>query len=148
MQTPSIYRAFGYTLSIVSCLFVSAVGSFAQIPTKHSAIVFSLVEHQPEFPGGFSALKEYMQTNVHYPPEAQKAGIKGQVFVSFVVEIDSSLTNVQILKGIGYGCDEEAIRVISAMPRWVPGSQSGQLQRVRYNLPVLFGVDYPTVRFR
>ena len=110
--------------------------------------VFTIVEHQPEFPGGSDALKEYLLKNVQYPADAQKAGIKGRVFVSFVVEIDGSLTNSQLLKGLGYGCDEEAIRVIKAMPRWLPGSQSGRPIRVKYNLPILFGIDYPKQRVR
>lgn len=110
--------------------------------------VFTVVEKQPEFPGGFDALKEYMRQTVHYPSEAQKASIKGRVFVSFVVEPDGTITHVQLLKGLDYGCDEEAIRVIKAMPRWTPGSQSGRPLRVKYNLPVLFGIDYPKAKVR
>lgn len=89
-----------------------------------------------------------MLRNVRYPAEAQKARVKGRVFTSFVVEIDGRLTNACILRGLGYGCDEEAVRVIKAMPRWKPGSQSGRPIRVKYNLPVLFGVDYPKPRKR
>lgn len=85
---------------------------------------------------------------IHYTTEAQKAGVKGRVFISFVVEPEGTITNIQLLKGLGYGCDEEAIRVINAMPCWAPGSQSGRPLRVKYNLPVLFGIDYPKVNVR
>jgi protein TonB len=131
---------------VVGLSFVT-LSSFAQMYEYYEApldtTIFTVVEHQPEFPGGFGALKEYMLKNVRYPAEAQKACIKGRVFTSFVVEVDGRLTNAYILRGLGYGCDEEALRVVNAMPRWIPGSQSGKPIRVRYNLPVLFGVDYP-----
>ena len=110
--------------------------------------VYTVVEKQPEFPGGRQALENYLLATVRYPPEAQKAGVKGRVFVSFVIEPDGTITHIQLLKGLGYGCDEEAIRVINAMPCWAPGGQSGRPLRVKYNLPVLFGIDYPKVKVR
>lgn len=85
---------------------------------------------------------------MNYPPEAKKAGIKDRVFVSFIVETDGSITDVQLLRGLGYGCDEEAVRVVKTMPLWKPGSQSGMLVRVKYNLPALFGMDYPKPKRR
>lgn len=102
----------------------------------------------PEFPGGMKALIKYIQRTISYPKAARQAGVTGRVFVSFIVELDGSLTGIQVLRGLGYGCDEEAVRVFKAMPRWKPGRQSGLPIRVRYNLPVLFGVDYPAVRKR
>lgn len=108
--------------------------------------VFTVVEKQPEFPGGRQALENYLLVNVRYPPEAKKAGVKGRVFTSYIVEPDGQITNVHLLKGLGFGCDEEAIRVVNAMPKWAPGSQSGRPLRVKYNLPVLFGVDYSTIK--
>ncbi|WP_223860718.1 energy transducer TonB [Spirosoma validum] len=105
--------------------------------------VYTIVEKQPEFPGGMRAMENYLLTTVRYPAEAKKAGIIGRVFVSFIVEIDGRITGVERLNGLGFGCDEEAIRVINAMPRWTPGSQSGRPLRVKYRLPVLFGIDYP-----
>lgn len=85
----------------------------------------------------------YLKQNVQYPPEAQNAGINDRVLVSFIIEPDGRMTDLQLLRSIGYGCDDEALRVVRAMPRWTPGSQSGRLVRVKYNLPILFGVDYP-----
>ncbi len=78
-----------------------------------------------------------------YPAEAQKAGIKGRVFLSFIVHKDGQITDVNVLKGLGSGCDEEAIRLVKAMPRWTPGSQDGQPLNVRYNWPISFGMPYP-----
>lgn len=100
--------------------------------------VFSIVEVMPEFPGGMPKLSEYLSQNIVYPDEAQKAGIQGKVFVSFVIEKDGSASNVKLIRGIGGGCDEEAIRVVQAMPRWKPGTQRGKPVRVSYSLPVNF----------
>lgn len=124
-------------------LFLLATVGFAQVSLRLDTTVYTVVEKQPEFPGGFGAIREYLMTNIPYPPAARSAKIKGRVFVSFVVERDGYLTHVNTLTGLGYGCDEEAVRVIKAMPRWTPGSQSGRALRVKYNLPVLFGMDYP-----
>ncbi len=140
MQPLFVHHKLIRTLTIVACLFFFTTVSFAQ---KFDTTVYTIVEKQPEFPGGHNAMNEYLLTNVQYPPEAKKAGIKDRVFISFVVETDGSTTQIQLLKGIGYGCDEEALRVISAMPRWTPGSQSGKPLRVKYHLPVPFGIDYP-----
>lgn len=105
--------------------------------------VYTVVEKAPEFPGGFRAMRDYLIRNVEYPKPAAKEKISGKVYTSFVVETDGRLTNIQILKGLGFGCDEEAVRVVKAMPRWQPGKQTGRPLRVRYNLPVLFGETYP-----
>lgn len=131
--------------SIIGLLLLITLG-FAQIPLKQDSTVYTVVEYQPEFPGNRSGLRTYLQKTVQYPAEAQKAGIKGRVFVSFIVEPDGSLSDVQVMRGLDYGCDEEAVRVIKAMPRWKPGNQSGILGlvnlRVRYNLPIFFNIDY------
>ena len=134
------YYLFVRTLGLAACSLVFTTTGFAQTTDM---TVYTIVEQPPQFPAGFEAMKNYLLTNVHYPSEAKKAGVKNRVFVSFVVEIDGRLTNVTILKGLGYGCDEEAIRLVKAMPRWIPGGQSGMPLRVKYNLPVLFGMDYP-----
>ena len=102
---------------------------------------FLVVEQQPEYPGGMSALGNFLSKNLQYPRSAASAGVSGKVFVSFVVNTDGSLTDVQVLKGIGFGCDEEAVRVMQKMPRWKPGKQSGRAVRVKYNLPISFTLD-------
>jgi periplasmic protein TonB len=100
--------------------------------------IFTIVEEQPSFPGGEAALMEYLGKNITYPPMARESGIQGTVFVTFVVEPDGNVTNVRTLRGIGGGCDEEAIRVVRNMPRWVPGKQRGKPVRVQFNLPIRF----------
>jgi len=100
--------------------------------------IFTVVESMPEFPGGMGQLMKYLAENIKYPPLAKESGIQGRVFINFVVEPDGSISNVKVLRGIGGGCDEEAVRVVEAMPKWKPGKQRGKPVRVSYNLPVKF----------
>jgi protein TonB len=100
--------------------------------------IFMVVESMPEFPGGEAALYKYLGENIKYPQMAKESGIQGRVFVTFVVERDGKVTDVRVLRGIGGGCDEEAIRVVQSMPKWAPGKQRGKSVRVQYNLPVKF----------
>lgn len=119
--------------------------SYAQVPShQDTTAMFINVVEEPSYPGGISELKKYLMANVAYPAAADSAQIKGRVFVSFIIEIDGQLMDITVLKGLGYGCDEEAVRVVRMMPRWIPGRQSGKLVRVRYNLPILFGLAYST----
>jgi TonB family protein len=106
-----------------------------------SDTIFAVVEKMPEFPGGKKALMNYLKENIHYPEQAKKEGIHGRVFVNFIVEKDGSISGVKILRGIGHGCDEETVRVVRAMPKWVPGEQRGQKVRVSFNLPIKFISD-------
>ncbi len=100
--------------------------------------IFTIVEDDPEFPGGQAALMQFLQGNLRYPTMAREAGIQGTVFVTFVVERDGSITDVRVLRGVGGGLDEEAVRVVRNMPRWTPGRQRGQAVRVQFNLPIRF----------
>lgn len=100
--------------------------------------IFTSAEEQPEFPGGPSKLMEYVQKNLKYPMQARESDIQGRVYVGFVVEKDGSITKVQVLKGIGGGCDEEAIRVVQSLPKFKPGKQRGNPVRVQYTLPIVF----------
>ncbi len=100
--------------------------------------IFTVVESMPEYPGGMGALMRYLAENIKYPPLAKESGIQGRVFINFVVEPNGSISNVKVLRGIGGGCDEEAVRVVEKMPKWKPGKQRGKNVRVSYNLPVKF----------
>lgn len=100
--------------------------------------IFTVVESMPEFPGGAGELYKYLGNSIKYPPLAKESGIQGRVFVNFVVEPNGNISNVKVLRGIGGGCDEEAIRVVKAMPTWKPGKQRGKAVRVSYNLPIKF----------
>ena len=100
--------------------------------------IFTIVETMPSFPGGQEKLMHYLATNIKYPQIARESNVQGRVYLSFVVEPDGSVSNVKVLRGIGAGCDEEAMRVVKAMPKWSPGKQRGKAVRVSYNLPVNF----------
>ena len=100
--------------------------------------VYQIVEQMPEFPSGNQKLMEYISNNIRYPQVAREKGIQGQVFVGFIVEPDGSISNVKVLRGIGSGCNEEAVRVVKSMPKWEPGKQKGQAVRVSYQIPVNF----------
>lgn len=100
--------------------------------------IFQVVESMPEFPGGEEARIQFLRDNIKYPQMARESGIQGTVYVTFVVEPDGRVTGVRVLRGIGGGCDEEAIRVVKAMPRWIPGKQRGKPVRVQFNMPIKF----------
>jgi protein TonB len=100
--------------------------------------IFLVVEQAPEFDGGLAAMYKFIQKNMGYPAKARRMNIEGTVFVGFVVERDGSIADVQIVKGIDSDCDKEAVRVVSKMPPWKPGKQSGKPVRVRFILPIKF----------
>lgn len=102
--------------------------------------IFTIVEQQPEYPGGERERIRYFNENLKYPPTARELGIMGTVYISFVIEPDGSISNVKLLRGIGSGCDEEAMRVVSGMPNWIPGKQRNRAVRVQFTLPVRFAL--------
>lgn len=103
--------------------------------------IFTVVENDPEFPGGMDALYKYLAQNIKYPQLARDNNITGKVYVTFVVERDGSIANPKVLRDIGGGCGAEAIRVIKSMPKWTPGKQRGKAVRVQFNLPVNFSLQ-------
>jgi protein TonB len=100
--------------------------------------IFLIVEEMPSFPGGEGQLVKYLSDNIKYPAIARENNITGTVFVTFVVGPDGSVKDVKVLRGIGGGCDEEAKRVVMAMPKWKAGKQRGKSVSVQYNLPIRF----------
>lgn len=100
--------------------------------------IFDIVEDQPTPPGGMSAFYKYVSKSIRYPNQARRMGIQGRVFVQFVVDKTGYLTNVKAIKGIGAGCDKEAVRILKAAPRWKPGKQRGRPVKVRMILPITF----------
>ncbi|MBR0177034.1 MAG: M56 family metallopeptidase [Bacteroidales bacterium] len=100
--------------------------------------VYQIVEEMPQFPSGETKMMEYIAKNINYPQEARDKGIEGRVFIGMVIEKDGSVSNVRVLRGIGGCCDEEAVRVISSMPKWKPGKVGGEPVPVSYMLPVNF----------
>ena len=108
--------------------------------------IYQIVDQMPEYPGGVEAMMKYVAENVKYPEKAKDEEISGRVFISFVIEKDGSVSNVEVKRGIGGGCDEEAVRVIKSLPNWKPGIKDGKPVRVSYMMPINFKLtdDTPT----
>jgi periplasmic protein TonB len=100
--------------------------------------IFDFVETEPTPVGGMNAFYKYVNDNIKYPAAARRMGIEGKVFLVFVIDTDGKINDVQVVKGIGAGCDEEAIRVVSNAPKWNPGKQRGRPVKVRMRLPITF----------
>lgn len=107
-------------------------------PQDENSDPFMVVEIMPEFPGGIAALHAYLYENIEYPRMAREAGISGIVYLSFVVGTDGKLSDISVLRGVGGGCTEEAIRVVKAMPAWKPGIQRSKAVKVKMTLPISF----------
>ena len=100
--------------------------------------IYDMVEQAPQFPGGPSELMTYLAKNIKYPVEAQKAGQQGRVICQFVITKEGKPADIKVVRGVSPVLDNEAVRVIKAMPAWTPGKQDGQAVNVRYTLPVTF----------
>jgi TonB family protein len=111
-------------------------------PDDHNiSEVFTTAEQIPEFPGGLRELYKFLGENIIYPKEAQINNISGRVFLKFIIKKDGSIGDINVLKGIGFGCDEEAVRVIKMLPNWKPALQNGHPVNIYYNMPVVFKLD-------
>lgn len=120
-------------------IFLESLSTLGDKPENDS--IYQIVDEMPQYPGGEKAMMEYVAKNVKYPQEAKDKEIQGRVFIGFVVEKDGSIGEVKVLRGIGGGCDEEAVRVIKGMPKWKPGIQEGKPVRVSYMMPINFKLD-------
>lgn len=107
-------------------------------PKEEETKVFDVVEVMPSFPGGQGALFEWLSKNIKYPVVAEENGVQGRVIVTFVVERNGSITDVQVVKSVDPSLDKEAVRVVKAMPHWIPGKQNGSAVRVKFTVPVTF----------
>lgn len=128
----STYTIEPFTLS------VHLFDQLLDLATYEEDTVYQIVEQMPQYTGGEEAMMKYVSENIKYPQAAKDKNIAGRVFVSFVVEKDGSIGEVKVLRGIGGGCDEEAVRVIKGMPKWKPGIQKGKPVRVSYMMPINF----------
>ena len=124
-------------LLVVVALFC-CTSAMAQTVVVDEEIFLVVAENAPEFPGGSDSLYAYIARNIKYPETAKKEKIEGRVFVTFVIEKDGQVSSAKILRDIGGGCGEEAIRVVKNMPKWKPGTQRGNPVRFQFNLPVSF----------
>ncbi|MCO6358444.1 energy transducer TonB [Roseivirga pacifica] len=103
--------------------------------------IFMVVEEQPSFPGGMEEWNKFLLTNLQYPEQAKSKGVEGRVFLTFVVQKDGELKDLQLIRGIGGGCDEEALRVLMASPNWEPGKQRGREVATRMQAAITFKLD-------
>jgi protein TonB len=112
-----------------------------EVPSETKIHSIDAIESYPEFPGGQEAFVKFLRKNLRYPGMAAENGIQGKVILSFVIERDGELSNIKVIRGIGSGCDEEALRVLSKSPQWKPGIQNNQKVRVAYTLPINFSLS-------
>jgi len=109
-----------------------------QVTEEDPNKIFTAVEQEPGFKGGIEKFYSYLQKNIRYPAVAKENNVQGKVFLSFVVEKDGSLTDIKVVRSLGSGCDDEAVRVLKGSPRWNPGIQNGRPVRVQYTMPISF----------
>jgi len=126
------------TLLFISFISPIKVEAQEKQPEKQ---VYMIVEEMPEFPGGEKALREFIANSVRYPVVAQENGIQGRVYVSFTVDKTGTVTDAQVVRGVDPSLDQEALRVVNGLPKWVPGKQRGEAVDVRYTVPIQFALD-------
>ena len=127
-------------MALMALFGLTTMSAQKTVVAKKNQQVFDVVEKMPEYPGGQAALFEYLSTNVKYPVDAEKQKIQGRVLVTFVVNTDGSITDIEVVKKAFPSLDAEAVRVISGMPKWIPGEQKGQKVRVKYTVPLSFNL--------
>ena len=124
-------------LSLFLLLLFTETVLFAQVATDDT-LLYGHVDVDAEFPGGMEELAMFICMNIEYPEQAQKANVEGKVFARFCVEKDGSVSNIRILKDIGYGCGDAVVKMLKSMPRWKPARVDGKNVKVSFNLPVSF----------
>lgn len=130
-----------YPESWILCFEDGREERYVQKRNQDNSHVYDVAEEMPQFPGGPSALFQYLSESIKYPEEAEKNGIEGRVILTFIVETDGSISNVNIVKSVDPSLDAEAIRVVATMPRWSPGRMDGSAVRVKYTVPVTFRIE-------
>ena len=127
-------------MSLMAMLGLTTVNAQKTVVAQKNQQVFDVVEQMPEYPGGMQALFEYLGQNLKYPEDAKQQKVEGRVIAIFVVETDGSISNVEVVKPVFPSLDAEAVRVLSGMPKWKPGMQSGKVVRVKYTVPINFSL--------
>ena len=127
------------TPAVKSTTETGEITAESSVPKKvFTGKVYEIVEDMPAFPGGVTELMNYLSKNTHYPAATKRDGIQGRVVVSFIVEPDGSISNAKLVRRVDPSLDQEALRVVAEMPKWIPGKQNGAAVRVKYNVPVTF----------
>jgi protein TonB len=114
---------------------------FSNALQAQDTTIHKVADQMPEPVGGIKSFYEYIESNLQYPQEARQLKLQGRVMVKFVVEPDGSLSNIEVSRGIGGGCDEEAIRLLRNAPKWKPGKKGGKEVRVEVSRPIIFKLD-------
>ena len=127
-------------MSLMAIFGLTTVSAQKTVVAQKNQQVFDVVEQMPEYPGGPSALIEYLSQNMKYPEDAKQQKIEGRVLATFVVETDGSVSNVEVVKPAFPSLDAEAVRLLSAMPKWTPGKQNGKVVRVKFTVPISFNL--------
>ena len=127
-------------MSMMTVMCLMTASAQKTVVSQSNQSVFDSVEQMPEFPGGMSALIDFLSSNIKYPEDAIKQNVGGRVMVMFVVETDGSISNVRVARTVFPSLDSEAIRVVKSMPKWKPGKEKGRVVRVNYTLPVIFSI--------
>jgi len=134
----SLLIAFAIQVNSKSIIDFSSFDTHYYTPDDSSREVFAIVEEMPYFDGGSNAMNKYLVENLKYPEQALKDKIEGKVFVTFVVAYDGKIKDVKVLRGLTEEINNEAVRVVSNMPAWIPGKHRGKAVEVQYNLPIVF----------
>lgn len=130
-----------YKLIVIFFLLFHSVSYAAMAQTQDKSIlVYDSTDRMPEYPGGSDAMNHFLDKKLFYPERAIDAGFSGKVIVRFIVNEDGSLSDITVPKPLGYGLDEEAVRVIELMPKWVPGQKEGKAVKVYYTVPITFSL--------
>ncbi len=127
-------------MSLMAVFGLTTVSAQKTVVAEKNPQVFDVVEQMPEYPGGIKALFDYLCENVMYPADAENQKIEGRVIATFIVETDGSISNIEVVKPVFPSLDAEAVRVLSAMPKWKPGMQNGKVVRVKYTVPISFNL--------
>lgn len=125
-------------IALFLMLFIAETIVFAQVDTTDAPLIFTTVDVDAEFPGGLEELIMFVCMNVEYPEQAHKANVEGTVYSLFCIDRDGSVSNITILKDIGYGCGDEVVKMLQSMPRWKPARVRGKNVRSEFSLPVAF----------
>ena len=141
MVTAALLMIFGFD-QIQDETFTEPVTAAINIPesSPRADSVFVVVDQMPEFPGGETALRQFIAHGIKYPDDAKKAGIQGKVFVHFVINKSGNVVNSKIIRSVSPSIDQEALRVINTMPKWEPGKEKGKTVSVRYTMPIQFAL--------
>jgi TonB family protein len=126
------------TMNKTSVVILKSENNLTDTTKTDKGPLFTEVEQEPTYPGGSNKLYAFLKKNIKYPTEMRQKKVEGRVFVGFVVEKDGSLSEIKVLRGLGYGSDQEALRVLAMSPKWNPGIQNGRKVRVQYTIPILF----------